>query len=66
MRKRAWRRFYKRALVAAFIAFAVAVASLPMWMPEWFHHWQVPIVIFLFICYIGKLLIDTIEYPSKK
>jgi hypothetical protein len=57
---------FRRATVATFIAIAVAMALLPMWTPNWFLYWQVPAVIFLFICYIGKLLIDTILYPPKK
>jgi len=44
----------------------VAVLPLPMWTPEWFLYWQVPAVVFLFIVYIGKLLIDTILFPPSE
>lgn len=66
MRKRRWRKFFERVLLAAAIAFAVAVAPMPVWTPDWFLYWQVPAVIFLLICYIGKLLIDTILFPPKE
>jgi hypothetical protein len=47
------------------IALLVAVAPLPVWTPDWFLYWQVPATIFLFICYVGKLLIDTILFPQE-
>jgi hypothetical protein len=66
MKKRKWRRFFERAAVAAAVAFLVAVVPLPVWTPGWFVYWQVPAVVFLFIVYIGKLLIDTILFPPKE
>ena len=65
MKRRNWRKFIERAVIAAAVAFLVAVAPLPVWTPSWFVYWQVPAVVFLFIVYIGKLLIDTILYPPK-
>jgi hypothetical protein len=65
-RKRRWRTFIERSLLAGAITFLVAVAPLPVWTPDWFLYWQVPAVIFIFVCYIGKLLIDTILFPPKK
>lgn len=66
MPKRRWRTFFERLLIGAAIAFVVAVAPLPVWTPDWFVYWQVPAVIFLFICFLGKLLIDTILFPPKE
>jgi NADH:ubiquinone oxidoreductase subunit 2 (subunit N) len=66
MRKRSWRKFFERLLLAAAIAFVIAVVPLPLWTPEWFLYWQVPAVVFVFICYVGKLLIDTILFPPKE
>jgi hypothetical protein len=64
--KRRWRTFIERSLLAGAVAFLVAVAPLPVWTPDWFLYWQVPAVVFIFVCYIGKLLIDTILFPPKK
>ena len=64
--RRNWRKFFERFILAAAIAFVVAVAPLPVWTPEWFLYWQVPAAVFVFIVYIGKLLIDTILFPRKK
>ncbi|MEJ2747725.1 MAG: hypothetical protein P8183_07420 [Anaerolineae bacterium] len=64
--KRNWHKFFERFILAAAIAFVVAVAPLPVWTPEWFLYWQVPAAVFVFIVYIGKLLIDTILFPRKK
>ena len=62
MNKR-WRSLIVRVLIAALIAWALASAPLPV-IPayKWFAYVQVPIIIFLLICYIGKLLIDTLFY----
>lgn len=64
-KKRRWRRFFERAAPAAAITFFIAVAPLPLWTPNWFLYWQVPAAVFVFIAYIGKLLIDTILFPDK-
>jgi NADH:ubiquinone oxidoreductase subunit 2 (subunit N) len=64
-RKRKWRKFLARFLLAAGAAFFIAVLPLPVWTPEIFLYWQVPAAVFLFIVYIGKLLIDTILFPPK-
>jgi len=66
LKKRRWRRFIERAAIAAALAFLVAVAPVPVWTPDWFLYWQVPAVVFLFIVYIGKLLIDTILFPPRE
>lgn len=66
MKKRKWRRFFERAGLAGAVAFFVAVAPLPGWTPEWFLYWQVPAMVFVFIVYVGKLLIDLLLFPKKK
>jgi hypothetical protein len=66
MKKGKWRRFAERAAIGAAITILVAVAPLPVWTPEWFLYWQVPAVVFLFIIYIGKLLIDTLLQPPSE
>lgn len=66
MKKRKWRKFIERAAIAAAITLLVAVLPLPMWTPDWFLYWQVPAVVFLFIVYLGKLLIDTILFPPSE
>ena len=66
MRNRNWRRFLERLLLAGAFAFLIAVAPLPVWTPNWFLYWQVPAAVFLFVVYIGKLLIDTILFPPRK
>lgn len=65
-RKRNWRTFIERFLLVGAITFLVAVAPLPVWTPAWFLYWQVPVAVLIFVCYIGKLLIDTILFPPKK
>ncbi len=65
MRKKTWRRFLERVVLATAVAFFIAVVPLPMWTPGWFLYWQVPATVFAFIVYIGKLLIDTLLFPRK-
>lgn len=65
-KRRKWSRFFRRLLLGAAVALVIAVAPLPVWTPEWFLYWQVPAAVFLFIVYVGKLLIDTIIYPPKR
>lgn len=65
MKGRNWRGFFSRLVIAATVAFFIAVAPLPAWTPNWFLYWQVPATIFVFIAYIGKLLIDNILFPRK-
>jgi hypothetical protein len=62
MRER-WRGVIVRIGIAALIAWIFATTSLPI-IPahKWFAYIQVPVVIFVFLCYVGKLLIDTFFY----
>lgn len=54
-----WRRFLERAALAGAIFFVIAVAPLPFWTPRVFELFQVPVMVMLFIMYLGKLLYDT-------
>jgi hypothetical protein len=63
-----WQSLITRVSIALVIAWIFASAPLPS-IPsyKWVAFVQVPIVIFLLICYIGKLIIDTFynsRYPS--
>ena len=52
-----------RVAIATLIAWLLAVVPLPSLAPQqWVAFVQVPIVIFFLICYIGKVLIDTLFY----
>jgi len=59
---RAWRHFLSRAAIAIALGMLIIVAPLPVWTPRWFAYFQVPVVVFLFVCYLGKLLYDTLFY----
>jgi hypothetical protein len=63
--KRNWRKFGQRLVVATAVTFFIAVMPLPVWTPAWFLYWQVPAAVFVFIVYIGKLLIDNILFPRR-
>lgn len=57
------RNLIVRSLIATLIAWLLTSAPLAEIAPHaWFAFVQVPLVIFLLICYIGKLLIDTFFY----
>ena len=65
MKKRNWGKFFRRLLLAAAVAFFIAVAPLPGWTPSRFLYWQVPATVFVFVVYVGKVLIDTILFPKR-
>jgi uncharacterized membrane protein len=52
----------ERVVVAVIIAIIVMALPPPDGFPQWLSKVQVPVVIFVFICYIGKLLYDTLFY----
>lgn len=66
MKKRNWRKFFERLIIAGAIAFFIAVVPLPAWTPNVFLYWQVPATVLVFVLYMGKVLIDTILFPPKK
>lgn len=57
-----WRAFGLRLLAAAALALVLMVLPLPWWTPRWLAYVQTPVVVFLLICYLGKLLYDTLFY----
>lgn len=60
---RRWRSLLVRIVIALLIAWVLATVPLPRISTQtWVAYVQVPIVIFLLICYLGKLLIDTLFY----
>jgi hypothetical protein len=60
------RQLALRALIAATLAMLIAVAPLPWWTPVWFTHFQVPMVVFLFVATLGVLLYDTFFYDRYR
>ena len=65
MKRRNWRKFFSRLVVAAAVGFFIAVMPLPAWTPDVFLYWQVPATVFVFVVYMGKVLIDTILFPRR-
>ncbi|MBI3536242.1 MAG: hypothetical protein HY070_01570 [Chloroflexi bacterium] len=61
------RRFLIRLSLALMIAWLFASVPIPRIAPQnWFAFFQVPLVVFVLVCYIGKLLIDTFFYNQFK
>ncbi|MBI5650287.1 MAG: hypothetical protein HZC40_07575 [Chloroflexi bacterium] len=55
--------FLIRFFIATLIAWMLATVPLPrLTAQQWFAYIQIPIIIFLLVCYIGKLLIDSFFY----
>lgn len=59
---RRWQRLLLRTGLA--LAIAVVMMTIPTFRltPHWFAFRVVPLVVFLLICYIGKLLYDTLFF----
>ncbi len=57
-----WRALVVRVLIATALALAVMLLPLPWWTPTCLAYVQVPVVVFVLICYVGKLLYDTLFY----
>ncbi len=57
-----WWKFLLRAAVAFLVAVGLMFFPLPVWTPQWIVWIQVPAVVFLLVCYLGKLLYDTLFY----
>jgi len=49
-------------MLALLIAVALMLFPLPLWTPQWVVWVQVPLAVFLLVCYLGKLLYDTLFY----
>ncbi len=62
-----WQRFLVRLLIAVAIAWLLASVPIPRVAPQtWVAYVQVPIVVFLLVCYTGKLIVDTFFYNHYK
>ena len=62
-----WGPFAVRVVMAALVAWLVATAPIRFIAPQkWVAFVQMPVVVFVFICYIGKLVIDTFFYNRYK
>ena len=56
-----------QSVFAALVAWFILTAPLPAIAPNtWFAYLKVPIVVFILICYMGKLLFDTFFYDHYK
>ena len=51
-----------RALTAVLLAIVIILLPPVERLPVWLAHAEVGIVVFLLVCYIGKLLYDTLFY----
>jgi hypothetical protein len=51
-----------RILVATGLAIIVMVLPPPSELPAWLDQLWQPVIVFVLICYIGKLLYDTLFY----
>jgi hypothetical protein len=60
---RRWRSFFLRVATAVVVAWIIATVLMPYIAPHvWFSFILVPIIVLILICYLGKLLIDTMFY----
>ncbi len=53
---------FKHLVAATLVAAVIAFVPLPFWTPRWLAYVQVPVVVFLLICYMGKTVLDTFFY----
>ena len=53
----------RRLVLVLIVAAIAAIAPLPVWAPPLIVYVHVPLVAFLAICAMGKLLVDTLFYP---
>ena len=62
-----WRLLIFRSVIAALVAWIFVIMPIPFVAPRtWVAFIQVPIVVFILICYIGMLLIDTFFFDRFK
>ena len=53
----------RRLLIVLVVATAAALVPLPIWAPPLVIYVHVPVVAFVAVCAMGKVLIDTLFYP---
>lgn len=61
MRER-WLLALKRALLAVLLVLILTHVPLPMQTPHWIAFVEIPVLVFLLVCYLGKVLYDTLFY----
>jgi hypothetical protein len=58
-----WRKLIIQSVIASVIAWMLTNVPAAQVAPRtWFAFVQVPLIVFILICYIGKLFIDTLIY----
>ena len=57
-----WLTALLRALLAVLIVVLVAHIPIPQQTPRWVAYGEVPLLVFVLVCYLGKLLYDTLFY----
>lgn len=57
-----WLKALVKAVVAVLLALLCATAPLAEWTPPWFIQLQALVVLFVLVCYLGKLMYDTLFY----
>jgi hypothetical protein len=63
-RRRVIVSFFRQLSLATLLA--VFLIALPDFTQLPFHNWKNPVVVFLLICYIGKILLDTLFYDHYR
>lgn len=55
-----------RAFLAVMLAAAVMMLPSPESMPAWLAWVEGPVIVFVLICYLGKVLYDTLFYDHYR
>jgi len=55
-------RLFRRIVVGALVAVIVIFMPPLPGFPRWLSKVQMPVAVFLFVCYVGVLLYDTLFY----
>ncbi len=61
MRER-WLVALKRAVLAVLLVLILTHVPLPAQTPGWAAFVEIPLLVFLLVCYLGKVLYDTLFY----
>jgi hypothetical protein len=64
---RRWGSLVIRVVIALLLAWLLAVAPVSSIAPQkWVAFVQVPIVVFFLVCYLGKVIVDTLFFDHYK
>jgi hypothetical protein len=64
---RRWWSLVTRVVIASLVAWLLAVAPVSSVAPQkWVAFVQVPIVVFFLVCYLGKVIVDTLFFDHYK